>query len=100
MGKKLITTKLLKYTFICLLLSSCTNDPQRYWVKKGTTIEERYKIRYICLQESQKPISNSWTSANDNNSYGGGYSKVVSDPELFEACMYAHGFSLEEERLE
>lgn len=76
--------------FSCAILSACST--QKYWVKPGASDNDFAKDRYSCLQESQQRVG-----ASSFNAYGGGsVSKVVTNDQLFSACMSAKGWNIQE----
>ncbi len=63
------------------------------WVKPGATEEQFNKDKYECMRENQQVSSATYV-----NRYGGGSSSnVVVDPDMYNACLQARGYSLKEE---
>ncbi len=76
-----------KYIMCLLMLSGCTTN-KGTWYKQNASQEEYAKVRYLCLQESQQQQSISVFSYN----YQEGKSQMITNNNLFEACMNAKGF--------
>jgi predicted aspartyl protease len=63
---------------------------QTTWVKPGLTKEEFAKDRYSCMQQSQQRVSSAYV-----DQYGGSSSNhVITNANLFNACMNAQGYTL------
>lgn len=84
---------------IIFLLNSCTTGR---WYKSGATAEEFYEVNYICLQESQQSQTTAHSHLNhytpntvymSDPVYKSSYSSsMVTNQNLYNACMNAHGF--------
>jgi hypothetical protein len=73
-----------------LALVSCAGQPQGLWLKPGATKEDFNKERYACMQQAQQPNSVAYL-----DKYGGvSNSKVITNENLFSACMNAGGWYL------
>jgi predicted aspartyl protease len=60
------------------------------WVKPGLTQEEFAKDRYNCMQQSQQRVSSAFVGQ-----YGGSaVNHVITNDNLFSACMNSQGYSL------
>jgi predicted aspartyl protease len=74
-----------------LVLFGCA--AQTTWVKPGLTQEEFAKDRYACMQQSQQRVGTAYVSQ-----YGGGASnRVITNGNLFNACMNAQGYTLQKQ---
>ena len=82
--------KKLSILFIGLLiLSGCATTPM-LWYKPGASQDEFSRVRYNCLQQAQQPASGAYV-----NAYAGSASsRVITNDQLFGACMNANGWSL------
>lgn len=59
------------------------------WVKNGITQQQANQDHYACLQEAQQRVSNAQV-----NAYGGSAENVViTNWDLYNACMGARGYS-------
>ena len=58
--------------FLAVVLAGCSMGK---WVKDGATQQQVDQENYVCLKESQ--CTDCWTNP---------------DPQLYKACMTAHGF--------
>ena len=83
---------------IIFLLSSCAEGR---WYKSGASTEEFYEVHYVCMRESQQPQTSSSSYLNSNYNtvasnqplYQSSYSSgMVTNQNLYNACMNAHGF--------
>lgn len=73
-----------------LLLSGCVTTPPKVWSKPGSSQDEFSKDRYTCLQQAQQPVSGAYV-----NQYGGSSSgQMITNDNLFGACMNANGWYL------
>ena len=73
-----------------LALSACVHQPEGIWTKPGASQDDFSKDRYACMQQSQQPNSVAYF-----NRYGGGAnSSVITNGNLFGACMNASGWYL------
>lgn len=71
-------------------LAACAPLPETTWQKSGATQNDFSTDRYACLQESQQRVSNATV-----NGYGGrADSGVITNGNLFAACMNARGWYL------
>jgi hypothetical protein len=75
-----------------ILLSGCANN--KVWEKPGATQAEFAQEKYACMQQSQSRVS----TASVNQYGGGGFSAVTTNKPLFDACMNARGWYLQEKR--
>jgi len=74
-----------------LVLFGCAAQ-QKVWVKPGLTQEQFAKDRYSCMQQSQQRVSAAFV-----NEYGGSSSNhVITNANLFSACMSAQGYTLQQ----
>lgn len=78
----------VSFVLISFLLSACT---PMVWNKPGASQDDFSKDRYECLQQSQQrsagaSINRAGLVASDN---------VITNAELFRACMNAHGWYLQ-----
>jgi hypothetical protein len=74
------------------LLSACSSANNNVWVKPGATQTEFAKDRYACLQDSQQRVGSAYV-----NQYGGSSNNsVITNGGLFDACMNARGWSLQD----
>jgi hypothetical protein len=72
-----------------ILLSACANQ---VWVKPGATQSEFAQQKYACMQQSQQQVSSAYV-----NQYGGSSgSHVTTNKPLFNACMNAQGWYLQD----
>jgi len=91
-------TLMLIFTIVFLsmtgLILSCT--PNLVWTKDGSTKSEFNRDKYDCMKESQQRESSASEGYYIGNIYypGGANSRVVTDENLFKACMEARGWSL------
>lgn len=80
----------LKISVACVLaltLAACAPT----WVKPGASQNDFSKDRYDCLQQSQQRVSGAYV-----NAYGGASSnKVITNDQLFGACMNSKGWTLQ-----
>ena len=75
-----------------LALSACATQPTM-WIKPGFSQDEFAKDRYSCMQQSQQRVSTAFV-----NQYGGSSSNhAITNANLFNACMSAHGYSLQKQ---
>ena len=76
-----------------LVLLGCAS--QQYWTKRVSFSQDDFnKDNFECLQQSQRPVSSSYS-----DQYGGSSSSTVeTNYELYNACMYAKGWYLTNER--
>jgi hypothetical protein len=75
-----------------LVLFGCAAQ-QTVWVKPGLTQDEFAKDRYACMQQSQQRVSAAFVSQ-----YGGSASNhVITNANLFNACMNAQGYTLQKQ---
>lgn len=84
---------------ILIMLSFCLSScAAGRWYKAGASQEEFGEVKYRCLQEAQQPQASAYSSyangyKNSNNQFSGAYSSgMVTNEELFNACMNAYGF--------
>ena len=69
-------------------LAGCVTLPQYLWIKNGGTQEEFSSTKYECMQASQQRVSGAYV-----NQYSGqAQDTVITNPNLFAACMNAHGW--------
>src|SRR5690348_11555147 len=74
-----------------LALSACAS--QMAWEKPGASQNEFAQDRYVCMQQSQQPSSSAFV-----NAYGGAASSgVITNGNLFNACMNSRGWSLRQQ---
>ncbi len=86
------------------LMLACASGPQTrtVWSRPNATQNEFAKDKYDCMQQSQQRRSAS-TGAWCYGYYcdpGGSYSTVVTNPDLFNACMEARGWSSRKEKIQ
>jgi hypothetical protein len=71
-----------------LVLFGCA--AQTTWTKPGLTQDQFAKDRYGCMQQSQQRVSSAYV-----DQYGGGsVNHVITNANLFNACMTAQGYTL------
>jgi predicted aspartyl protease len=76
---------------VTLVLFGCA--AQTTWVKPGLTQDQFAKDRYGCMQQSQQRVSSAYV-----DQYGGGsVNHVITNANLFNACMNAQGYSLQKQ---
>ena len=80
------TQSLIIIIALSLLLTSCDNS-RMAWVKPGSGQNEFASDKYRCLTDSQQRVVESHTDANFHYD-----DKVITNPELFNACMNAQGW--------
>lgn len=74
--------------FACLALCACA--PQSMWIKPGSAADDFSNDKYACMQQSQQPNSSAYVGR-----YGGSASSgMITNGNLFGACMNAHGWYL------
>jgi len=81
------------------LISACAMAPpvpEKQWYKPVFTQEEWAKDKYACMQQAQQTRAYSTGPTGGGIFYEPGQSKseVVTNWELFNACMEARGWSL------
>jgi hypothetical protein len=69
-------------------LAGCAALQSPVWYKAGGTQDDFSRDRYTCLQQSQQRVSGAYV---DQNS-GAAQSTVVTNGQLFDACMNASGW--------
>jgi hypothetical protein len=71
---------------LVLVIGGCA---QRYvWWKEGITQQQANQDHYECLKDSQQRVS-----AAQVNVYGGtSQNRVVTNPDLYSACVAARGY--------
>jgi predicted aspartyl protease len=75
-----------------LALSACAAQ-QTIWTKPGFSQDEFAKDRYSCMQQSQQRVSGAYA-----DQYGAVSSNhVITNANLFSACMNAQGYTLEKQ---
>ena len=84
------------------LILSCASAPKvkKSWYNPNSTKQEFAKDKYECMQQAQQRKSSA-TGAYCVGYYcdpGGAESKVVTNMDLFKACMEARDWELREER--
>jgi predicted lipoprotein len=99
--KTIIKTYIMLIVFVSMagLILSCASTPQRKWYKPNFTKQEFARDKYDCMQQSQQSQSSAM------GAYCVGYycqpdqaqSSVVTNWDLFNACMEARGWSLVDE---
>jgi hypothetical protein len=72
-------------------LSGCAALAPPVWYKAGSTQNEFSQTRYSCLQESQQHASAAYV----NQYTGAAQEQMVTNEQLFAACMNAHGWYLQ-----
>jgi predicted aspartyl protease len=73
---------------VTLVLFGCA--AQTTWTKPGLTQDQFAKDRYSCMQQSQQRVSSAYV-----DQYGGGsINHVITNANLFNACMTAQGYTL------
>lgn len=83
-SKTLVTASLI-------LLASCASQPQ-VWTKEGASMNDFNKDNYDCMQQSQQYASSTYV-----NHYGGtARSGTVTNRGLYNACMGAQGYTLQD----
>jgi hypothetical protein len=91
-------TKLILLLIAPYLLSACVTkqqpDSKMVWVKPGTSQTEFAQDRYACMKESQQRVSTTIV----NEAVGSSLSNVVTNGQLFGACMNAKGWVLQNEQ--
>ena len=83
---------------VCMI-SACGSKQAWYWHKHGSTQQDFYKDKYVCMQEAQQRQSYA------KGGYCTGYycqpgyadSSVVTNWPLFDTCMKARGWEFREE---
>jgi hypothetical protein len=71
-----------------IALSACAQ--QKTWLKPGAGPDDFNQDKYACMQQSQQPNSAAYV-----NSYGGfSNSGIITNNNLFGACMNARGWAL------
>jgi hypothetical protein len=74
-------------------LSACAHGPVTVWVKPGASQSDFAQARYNCMQQSQQRVSTAFV-----NQYGGAANNsVITNQNLFGACMNAQGWSLQQQ---
>jgi hypothetical protein len=77
-----------------LSLAACAALAPPRWYKDGATQQEFASDRYACLQQSQQRVSGAYV-----NQYGGAsQDTVITNDQLFGACMNANGWELRREQ--
>lgn len=80
----------MKNLFIVMfVLSGCAVQPMA-WIKDGGSRQEFSQTNYECMQQAQQRRSDAYV----NGYRGASQSLVVTNLDLFSACMNAHGFYL------
>ena len=76
---------------ICsVTLVACAQQPQAIWLKPGAGQNEFSQDKYACMQQSQQPASSAYVGQ-----YGGfANSNIITNGNLYNACMNSHGWSL------
>lgn len=96
--------RLILVSIVGLLLfcASCAPLPRKVWTKPNFTQGEFAKDKYDCLQQSQQSKSSAIGAycAGNYCQPGQADSRVITNWDLFNACMEARGWSLVEERQE
>ena len=76
------------------VLTIIGSGPNNVWVKPGSSEQDFNKDKYECMKENQKQVSSGY-----GNRYGASTSSdVVVDWNLFNHCMVARGWSLQEQK--
>lgn len=79
--------------FLVLSVSGCVSAPLGRWYKPNSTLDEYSKVNYTCLQQSQQPRQTSWyNSVVPGKSHSESESTIITNKDLFNACMNANGF--------
>jgi predicted aspartyl protease len=74
-----------------LLLFGCAAHQETVWTKPGSTQEGFNKDSYSCMQQSQQRVATAFV-----NEYGGSSSNhVITNNNLYNACMNAQGYTLQ-----
>ena len=81
--------KICYYLLVLLYLTSCTSGQ---WYKANSSQEEYSQTRYTCLQQAQQPESLARAVKNITNTNNPPFSGMITNEELFDACMNARGF--------
>src|SRR5690242_16058312 len=79
------------FSLICVVaLAACA---PMTWVKPGATRDDFSRARYSCVQQSQQRVSGAVV-----NQFGGyATNQVVTNEGVFDACMNAEGWYLQEQ---
>jgi hypothetical protein len=73
-------------TLIVVALGGCANYG---WYKEGVSQQDAKRDNYDCLREAQQRVSGAQV-----NPYGGpAVNTVVANPDLFDACAAARGYT-------
>lgn len=95
---------MIAFVFMIVLTLACASTPttKKVWYKPYFTREEFAKDKYNCLQESQQRKSSAQGGYYAGNIYipGSSDSSVVTNWNLFNACMEARGWTLKTEKIE
>lgn len=74
------------FALLAIVLVGCA---QGRWMKDGITQQEANQDHYACLQEAQQRVSGAQV-----NAYGGtAQNKVVTNWNLYNACIAARGYT-------
>jgi hypothetical protein len=81
----------VKRAFIALFaLAVCACAAQKSWIKPGANDADFAQDKYGCMQQSQQRVSNAFV-----NQYGGAANNsVITNGDLFGACMNSRGWTL------
>jgi len=74
-----------------LILSGCATTTPMVWYKSGASQEEYSRDRYNCLREAQQPVTGSYVNRYAGESSG----QIITNNQLYSACMNAKGWFLE-----
>jgi hypothetical protein len=76
------------------VLTIIASAEQMIWVKPGAGNKDFNRDNYACLKESQARVSESYY---DRRSGGSSSSTVQTNQTIYNACMYARGWTLQED---
>ena len=79
----------LMWLLLAVALAGLAGCAQFAWVKDGASQQEANRDTRTCLKKAQQSDSRTHVSM-----YGGfAQDSVISDPNMYHACMAAHGYS-------
>ena len=77
---------------LAVVVFAITGCAQKVWVKQDGSQDDSSRDRYVCTQEAQQRVSGA-----EVNPYGEmARSDVMTNKNIFEACMKARGWVLKE----
>ena len=93
LNKSISKTSLAILFLVSIFMYGCV---QTVWFKPNAYQGEFEQTRYKCLQESQQRVVNG-----NANGYQANYNnRVVTNDQLFGACMAAKGWSLQQQKIQ